>query len=145
MDNNEQLIIGCDHAGYELKTTLIDALKASGYHIEDKGTYSAERADYPDFAHAVAEAVVKHKAKGILICGSGNGVNITANKHKEIRCALCWSVEIAQLARAHNDANIIAIPARFVDDATALSMVKTFIQTQFEEGRHAERVKKIEL
>jgi ribose 5-phosphate isomerase B len=133
--------IGGDHAGFELKAWLIGQL--SEYDIQDHGTYSGESVDYPDFAHPVALAVEEGKGMGILICGSANGVCITANKHQGIRAALCWTPEIARLARQHNDADIICIPARFVSKELALEMVQAFLSTPFEGGRHQNRVNKI--
>ena len=139
-----KIAIGADHAGYKLKEELKPLIKQLNCELKDFGTYSEERADYPDFAHPVALAVEsKDFDFGIVICGSGNGVNMAANKHQGIRSALCWSVEIAKLARQHNDANVLALPARFISLAEAQEMVKTFITTAFEGGRHAERVNKI--
>ncbi|HXB40977.1 MAG TPA: ribose 5-phosphate isomerase B [Bacteroidia bacterium] len=139
------LHIGCDHAGFELKEQLKKYLSEKGHKITDHGCYSSERADYPDHAHKVANAVsADEKSLGILICGSGNGINITANKHKGIRSALCWMPEIASLARQHNNANIIALPARFIDLKTASACVDAFLSAVFEGGRHAYRVNKIE-
>jgi ribose 5-phosphate isomerase B len=136
-----KLAIGCDHAGYPYKDGLVAMLQSQGHLVLDLGTHSAESADYPNFAHAVATAVENGSAeKGILLCGSGNGVAITANKHQGIRCALCWTEEIAALARQHNDANIIALPVRYVPEILAQAMVRVFIQTPFEGGRHARRV-----
>lgn len=137
------LPIGCDHAGYELKEKAVQYLKNKGYEVEDYGTYSADSVDYPDFGHKVAEHVTTNKGLGIVICGSGNGINMTVNKHQEIRSALCWTAEIAELARQHNDANIISVPARFVSEELALEMIDTFLNTEFEGGRHARRVDKI--
>ena len=139
------LTIGCDHAGYEMKEKIKQHLSEKGITLTDCGTYSIESTDYPDYAHKVAEAVASNNAAfGILLCGSANGVCITANKHKGIRAALCWNVEVATLARQHNNANIICIPARFVDDKTAFEMVDTFLKTEFEGGRHEKRVSKID-
>jgi ribose 5-phosphate isomerase B len=135
--------IGCDHAGFELKEKVVEYLVEQGYAVEDYGTYSLDSVDYPDFGHKVADHVTKNKNLGIVICGSGNGINMTVNKHQEIRSALCWMPEIAKLARQHNDANIIAIPARFVSDEIAFEMVDLFLSTEFEGGRHANRVNKI--
>lgn len=135
--------IGCDHAGFELKEKVVEYLVEQGYAVEDYGTYSLDSVDYPDFGHKVAAHVTKNKNLGIVICGSGNGINMTVNKHQEIRSALCWMPEIAKLARQHNDANIIAIPARFVSDEIAFEMVDLFLATEFEGGRHANRVNKI--
>jgi len=135
--------IGSDHAGFVLKKHLIDALK-DAYEIKDFGTYSEERADYPDFAHPLAKSVEEKELEfGILICGSGNGIAMTANKHQGIRAAIAWLPEISELARQHNDANIICLPARFIDPELALNCVKVFLSTDFEGGRHATRVDKI--
>jgi ribose 5-phosphate isomerase B len=138
------LAIGADHAGFQLKSTIINHLKSLGHTVEDFGTYSEERADYPDFAHPVANAVEEGKAKyGVLICGSANGISMAANKHKGIRAAVCWNREVAELARLHNDANIISLPARFITDDEAKACVDIFLTTAFEGGRHADRVNKI--
>src|SRR5688572_22967172 len=118
----KKIIIGSDHAGFEMKEHLRHFLNEAGYEITDKGTYSSESADYPDFAHAVASEVESSGNTGILLCGSANGVAITANKHSGIRAALCWTDEIAKLARQHNNANIICIPARFVSNSEAEKM-----------------------
>ena len=139
-----KLVIGADHAGYELKEKLKAYLEKKGFEIEDKGAYSTDSVDYPDFAHAVASIISIDKTRtGILLCGSANGVAITANKHAGIRAAICWSEEIAKLARLHNDANIICIPARFVSEKLAESMTDIFLSTTFEAGRHQRRVEKI--
>jgi ribose 5-phosphate isomerase B len=127
-----------------MKEYLKKALAPLGYSFDDKGTYGQDSVDYPDFAHAVASCVEEDKGSfGILLCGSANGVCMTANKHQGIRAALCWTEEIAQLARAHNDANIICIPARFVDESTAFKMATVFLKEPFEGGRHFRRVDKI--
>ena len=136
--------IGADHAGFTLKGQLIQFLESRGYELKDFGCFSEESIDYPDYAHPVAEMVAQNKGMlGILICGSGNGINMTANKHKGIRSALCWSPEIASLARQHNDANIVALPARFISIEDALEIVDTFLGTAFEGGRHQGRIDKI--
>ncbi|MBS1775616.1 MAG: ribose 5-phosphate isomerase B [Bacteroidetes bacterium] len=136
--------IGADHAGFEYKEKIKKTLESQGWQVADKGTYSIESVDYPDFAHPVATDVSEGKAAwGILICGSGNGVCITANKHQEIRAALCWTEELAQLARQHNNANVLCLPARFVSVEEANKMVKAFAGTDFEGGRHERRVEKI--
>ena len=142
-----KVAIGCDHAGYDYKDTIIRVLKKAGAEVVDLGTYSSDSVDYPDFVHPVADLVENGKADlGVLICGSGNGVSMTANKHEGIRAALCWKNEIAELARLHNDANIISIPARFVSAKLASrQMVRTFISTDFEGGRHQRRVDKISM
>jgi ribose 5-phosphate isomerase B len=136
--------IGADHAGFELKQVLIDLLKERGLSVNDLGTYSADSVDYPDFAHPVANAVEDGMAGfGVLVCGSANGVAITANKHQGIRAALCWTPEIASLSRQHNNANVICIPSRFVSTAQAEEMLTAFLETPFEGGRHEGRVGKI--
>jgi ribose 5-phosphate isomerase B len=139
-----KIAIGSDHAGFGLKQRLIEYLTELGIIPDDKGTYSLESTDYPPFAHAVSNAVENGQVDlGILICGSANGVAMTANKHVKIRCAICWNNEIAELARAHNDANIIAIPARFVTDEMAIQMVDSFLNVKFEGGRHQRRIDQI--
>jgi ribose 5-phosphate isomerase B len=136
--------IGADHAGFNLKGKIIEFLESKGYQVEDFGCFSEESIDYPDFAHPVAELIEQNTGMlGILICGSGNGINMTANKHKGIRSALCWNTEIAALARQHNDANIVALPARFISEQEALEIVETFLGTTFEGGRHQRRIDKI--
>ncbi len=136
--------IGADHAGFELKKSLISHLVSLGYEVKDFGCYSEDSIDYPDFGHPVAEMVESTEGMlGILICGSGNGINMTANKHQGVRSALCWKKELAQLAREHNDANILALPARFVSESEAKEMVDAFLTTPFEGGRHQNRVNKI--
>jgi len=146
IDNYNNLYIGSDHAGYLTKKEIIKVLEEMGYQVKDLGTFSEGNVDYPDYAHPVAEAVEKNNySKGILICGSGNGVCMTANKHKNIRAALCWTTEIASLARMHNDANIVCIPARFINVELAVDIVKIFLTTKFEGGRHERRIKKIPL
>ncbi len=139
-----KISIGSDHAGFKHKAAIIAMLKAAGIEVVNRGAFSEASVDYPDFAHPVANDVESHAADfGIVICGSGNGVAITANKHQQIRAALCWNIEIAELARAHNDANVIAIPARFVSENLAKEMVRAFLNTPFEGGRHERRVRKI--
>lgn len=136
--------IGCDHAGFQLKQELISYLESKGYEVKDFGCYSEESIDYADYAHPVAELVEQNNGmRGILICGSGNGINMTANKHQGIRSALCWQPEIAKLAREHNDANIIALPARFISSESAKEMIDLFFSTDFEGGRHQKRIEKI--
>lgn len=138
------IAIGCDHAGFDCKEDLISFLEGEDVAFKDFGTYNKDSVDYPDFAHPVAFAVEKGEAAfGILLCGSANGVAITANKHQGIRAAICWGEELAELARKHNDANIICIPARFVSLALAEQMIELFMTTAFEGGRHATRVGKI--
>jgi len=136
--------IGCDHAGFKLKESIIKHLKEQGFEMKDFGCYSEESIDYADYAHPVASFIEENEdMKGILICGSGNGISMAANKHQGIRSAICWSPEIAKLAREHNDANVIALPARFVSEESALEMVDIFLKTAFEGGRHQRRVEKI--
>jgi ribose 5-phosphate isomerase B len=138
--------IGSDHAGFELKQQIIKFMTEKGYEMKDFGCFSSESIDYPDYGHPVADFVTEHEkegVKGIVICGSGNGINMTVNKHQAIRSALCWQTEIAKLARLHNDANIIALPARFVDSDLAKEMVDIFFNTAFEGGRHLKRIQKI--
>ena len=138
------IAIGADHAGYEYKTIIADLLQNKGLQVKDFGTYSVDSVDYPDFAHPVANAVEAGEAGfGVLICGSANGVAITANKHQGIRAAICWQSDLAKLAREHNNANIICIPARFVSTPAAEEMVNIFLTTAFEGGRHQKRVEKI--
>jgi ribose 5-phosphate isomerase B len=144
MMENLVIPIGCDHAGFELKQLIIKHLKTKGYNVDDKGCYSTESIDYADFAHPVASMVENNPGmKGILLCGSGNGINMTANKHQGVRSALCWKKEIAVLSRQHNDANILTLPARFISDEEALEMVDLFFATNFEGGRHQTRIEKI--
>lgn len=139
-----KIAIGCDHAGFDYKEGIVALLQSQGHMVQDFGAHSAVSVDYPDFAHPVAEAVESGLAdRGILICGSGNGVAMTANKHQKIRCALCWNEEIASMARLHNNANIIALPARYVPEILAQAMVRIFLSTKFEGGRHNNRVDKI--
>lgn len=136
--------IGSDHAGYEYKQQLIEAMREMGHQVQDHGAHSEESVDYPDFGHPVADDVEAGRAQlGIVICGSGNGINMTVNKHADIRSALCWNVELAELARQHNNANVLALPARFIDYNMALECVKAFLSTEFEGGRHERRVNKI--
>lgn len=139
----KKIIIGADHAGYELKEYLKHQLSDMGYDVEDKGTYSSDSTDYPDYAHATAEAVLNENTEGILICGSASGVCITANKHQGIRAAQCWIPQIASLAKQHNNANMICLPARFVAKEFAMEIVEAFLNAEFEGGRHERRVNKI--
>ncbi len=140
----KKIAIGGDHAGFSLKQTLIDWLTAQHYEVKDFGPYSESSVDYPDFAHAVALAVESGEFDiGILICGSGQGVAITANKHQHIRAALVWDEPLAELSRQHNNANVLCLPARFISTEKALACVSKFLSTDFEGGRHAGRVEKI--
>lgn len=141
-----KISIGNDHAGTDYKFEIVKYLKSQGISITNYGTDSLESTDYPEFIHRVAEDVENKKVDfGIIICGSGNGANMTANKHKGVRSALCWTKEIVQLAREHNDANILSIPARYTSLSQAIEMVKVFLNTQFKGGRHKRRVDKIEI
>ena len=138
------IAIGCDHAGYPYKDAIVNLLDQQGYTVLDFGTHSNDSVDYPDFVHPTANSVESGEADlGILLCGSGNGVSMTANKHQNIRAALCWQKEIAVLARSHNNANMISLPVRFISESMALDMVTAFITTEFEGGRHARRVGKM--
>jgi ribose 5-phosphate isomerase B len=140
----KKVSIGCDHAGYEYKTFLIKKLKKLGIQVIDRGTHGAESVDYPDFAHPVAKDVSSGEVGfGILICGTGNGVCMTANKHEGVRAGLCWEVEVAKLIRMHNDANVLCIPARFVSKIMAGKLLDAFVSTDFEGGRHQNRINKI--
>ncbi|ATA68179.1 ribose 5-phosphate isomerase B [Capnocytophaga cynodegmi] len=139
-----KIAIGNDHAGPDYKKAIVAYLESQNIEVLNFGTDTFDSVDYPDFGHKVAQAVISGKADlGIVICGSGNGIAITANKYKEIRCALCWTKEIAVLARQHNDANVVSIPARFTAIEQAVEIVKTFLNTDFEGGRHTNRVNKI--
>ena len=139
-----KVAIGADHAGFSLKEKLKKYLIEKGIEVKDFGPNSEQSVDYPDFAHPVATAVEKKEADfGLLMCGSGNGINMTANKHAGIRAALCWNSEIAKLSRQHNNANILTLPARFIEEEEAIKCVDVFLSTSFEGGRHEGRVKKI--
>ena len=140
---NTKIAIGSDHAGYKLKEILKTELKKKGIQVVDFGCPSEESIDYPDYAHPVSEFVEQNKTQGVLICGSGNGISMSANKHQGVRAALCWTEEIARLARQHNDANIVSLPARFIEEDTAKKIIEVFLNTEFEGGRHERRVNKI--
>jgi ribose 5-phosphate isomerase B len=141
---NLSIAIGSDHAGFEYKEALITWLKEYNYAVKDFGTHSIDSVDYPDFAHPVASAVENNEFNfGILICGSANGVAITANKHQGVRAAICWQEDLAVLARGHNNANVLCIPARYVSLALATNIVDKFLHSPFEGGRHEKRVEKI--
>lgn len=143
---NKKIAITSDHAGYFLKGKIIKYLKSEKYEVTDFGSYSDEVVDYPDFAHPLANVIACGDFDlGISICGAGNGMNMTVNKHQGIRSALCWNEEICRLARAHNDANICAIPGRFISESEAYLIVKTFVTTAFDGGRHIKRIEKIPL
>lgn len=138
------ILFGCDHAGFQLKEFLLAYLASKNIATQDFGCYSEDSIDYPDFAHPVAEAVAENpQSIGVLICGSGNGINMTANKHSGIRSALCWKKEIAVLARQHNNANILALPARFLTNEEGIGILTAFLETHFEGGRHQHRIDKI--
>jgi ribose 5-phosphate isomerase B len=146
MTNKIHIALGCDHAGFAYKEAVLSYLAAKGYEVTDNGTNATDSVDYPDFVHPVAVSIQKGESKfGVIMCGSGNGVAITANKHRGIRAALCWNKEIAELARQHNDANIISIPVRYVSVETAIEMLDAFLNTPFEGGRHQKRVEKIDI
>jgi ribose 5-phosphate isomerase B len=139
-----KIAIGNDHAGTEYKNAIVSYLNSEGHSVDNYGTDTNDSVDYPDFIHPVAQAVSDGKVDfGIIICGSGNGASMTANKHQKVRSALCWTKEITALAREHNNANILSIPARFTSQPQAVEMVRTFLETPFEGGRHQRRVDKI--
>lgn len=144
MTNKLKIALGGDHAGYEYKESIKAMLKEQGFEVKDFGTYTSESVDYPDYVHPLAEAVEQGQYDlGVLICGSANGVAMSANKHQGIRAAICWKDELASLARQHNNANVLCLPARFVTVEAAKTMTETFITTPFEGGRHERRVGKI--
>ncbi len=144
-DKSQKIILGTDHAGYKIKEFIKENLKKDNYIFDDIGVFSEESMDYPDIAHPLAEAVSKGEYKfGILICGSGNGMAMAANRHKSVRAALCWNVEIIKLARSHNDANILVLPGRYLEYELACDMIKVFLETAFEGGRHIRRAEKID-
>ena len=141
-----KIALVADHAGFFLKEKLLSYLINKKYDVKDFGTFSKENVDYPDFGHVMANAIVNGEYElGISICGTGNGMNMTVNKHQGIRSALCWNEEISKLARAHNDANVCALPGRFISEGEAYLIVKTFLETPFEGGRHKRRIDKIPL
>jgi ribose 5-phosphate isomerase B len=141
----ERILIASDHAGFELKEKIEQALGDLGYEVDDLGTNSAESTDYADYAHPLAEKVSTGEVKrGVLLCGTGLGMSYTANRYPHVRAAVAWNAEIARLAREHNDANVLVLPARFVDDKQGVEILKTWLDTPFEGGRHARRVDKIE-
>ena len=143
-DSGKNVAICSDHAGYELKSIIEGYLESQGIEYEDFGTTSAESCDYPDFAHPAAVAVEEGRCyPGIAMCGTGNGIAMTLNKHQGVRAALCWNKDLARLAREHNDANVLVLPARFVEPAEALAIVDVFLSTPFEGGRHVRRIEKI--
>lgn len=141
---NRKISIGGDHAGYDLKEVIKSHSKFKDIDWQDFGTFSKESVDYPDFAHPTSQAVEDGEVElGVLICGSANGVAMAANKHQGVRAAVCWNEEIAKLAREHNNANMVAIPARYISEDLAIALLETFLETQFEGGRHERRVNKI--
>jgi ribose 5-phosphate isomerase B len=141
----EEILIAADHAGFELKKKLADQLKKLGYKVRDLGTNSADSTDYPDYAHPLAKEVSEGKAKrGILVCGTGLGMSYVANRYPNVRAAVTWSPEVAELARSHNDANVLVLPSRFVNDQEAEKILEKWLDTPFEGGRHERRVVKIE-
>jgi ribose 5-phosphate isomerase B len=141
---SKKISVGGDHAGFAYKKDIIKMLESEGYEVKDFGPYSDASADYPDFVHPLCEAIENGEFKqGVLVCGSGNGVAMTANKHQGIRAALCWNEELAALSRQHNDANVLALPARFIPSELAEKLVRIFLATDFEGGRHGTRVDKI--
>jgi len=142
--DKKNIAIGCDHAGYELKNKIKEDLINKGYTVKDYGTNGPESVDYPDYVHPLATAIENGSHDlGIVICGSGNGVNLTVNKHQGIRSALCWDVELAEMARLHNDANVLALSSRYVDEDISMKCVDIFLNTEFEGGRHQNRVNKV--
>ena len=145
MPDRETIPIASDHAGFDMKQRLAGVLRGMGYEVQDLGTHSPDATDYPDFAHPLAEKVAHGEAKrGVLLCGSGVGMDIAANRHHGVRAALVWAPEIAELSRKHNDANVLVLPARFVSEETAERILRTWLETDFEGGRHARRVGKID-
>lgn len=144
MAAQKTIALGADHGGFHHKEAIKAYLQQAGYEVKDFGTDSSDSVDYPDFAHPLADAVGRGEYPlGILLCGSGNGVAITANKHPQVRAALCWNEELAALARQHNNANVLCLPGRFVSEDLAIAMVRTFLKAAFEGGRHERRVAKI--
>ena len=143
-DTRLEIPIGCDHGGFELKLHLIKNLSVQGYKFKDFGTFSEGSVDYPDFIHPVANCINRgENTFGIIMCGSGQGANMTANKYQNVRAALCWDLEQTKLTRLHNDANILTLPGRFIEFDLAIEMVKIFVNTEFEAGRHINRIDKI--
>jgi ribose 5-phosphate isomerase B len=146
MYKNLNIAIACDHAGFDVKQEILIYLQNKNISYKDFGTYSKESTDYPDFVHPLAQSIEnKEFTTGIVLCGSGNGVNMTVNKYQGIRSALCWNPEIASLARKHNDANVCALPARFINFEEAIKIVEIFLNTEFDGGRHTQRIEKIPL
>ncbi len=146
MENGKRIGIACDHAGYQMKEFLVGWLAGKGYEIYDFGCDSEESCDYPDYAHQLGSAIEAGTVpQGVALCGSGNGISIALNKHQGVRAALCWTPELAELARRHNDANVCSLPARFIDNDMATAIVDKFLSEKFEGGRHERRVAKIPL
>jgi len=146
MTENQMIAVGSDHAGFDYKEKIKEMLIAEGYSVNDFGTFSKDSVDYPDFVHPLAESVEKKETDfGILVCGSGQGVCITANKHQDIRAALCWTKDLAEMTRKHNNANVLCLAERYMELTDVLEIVKTFLATEFEGGRHERRVSKIKL
>ena len=143
---NKKIGIACDHAAYELKEFLVGYLSSKGFEVQDFGTHSEESCDYPDFAHALGEALDNGELeRGVALCGSGEGISMTLNKHQSVRAALCWIPEIAKLSRQHNNSNVLAMPARFISNDEALAMLDIWLETEFEGGRHQRRLDKMPL
>ena len=143
---NKKIGIACDHAAYELKEFLVGYLSSKGFEVKDFGTHSEESCDYPDFAHALGEALDNGELeRGVALCGSGEGISMTLNKHQSVRAALCWIPEIAKLSRQHNNSNVLAMPARFISNDEALAMLDIWLETEFEGGRHQRRLDKMPL
>jgi ribose 5-phosphate isomerase B len=141
----ERIPIGSDHAGFEMKSVVVDELRTLGYEVDDVGSHSSDSVDYADYAHVVARGIqVGEVRRGVLLCGTGLGMSYAANRHQGVRAAVAWSPEIARLSRQHNDANVLVLPARFVDDGTAREIVRAWLDTTFEGGRHQKRIAKIE-
>lgn len=142
----ERIPIGSDHAGYEMKSMLADELRTLGYEVEDVGSHSPQPTDYADYAHVVAREIEQGDVKrGVLLCGTGLGMSYAANRHPGVRAAVAWSPEVAKMARQHNDANVLVLPSRCIDDGTAREILRTWLDTPFEGGRHVKRINKIEL
>ena len=143
---DKKIGIACDHAAYELKEFLVGYLSTKGFEVKDFGTYSEESCDYPDFAHALGEAIDNGELeRGVALCGSGEGISMTLNKHQSVRAALCWFPEIAKLSRQHNNSNVLSMPARFITNDEALEMLNVWLETEFEGGRHQRRLDKMPL
>ena len=143
---DKKIGIACDHAAYDLKEFLVGYLSTKGFEVKDFGTYSEESCDYPDFAHALGEAIDNGELeRGVALCGSGEGISMTLNKHQSVRAALCWIPEIAKLSRQHNNSNVLSMPARFIPNDEALEMLNVWLETEFEGGRHQRRLDKMPL